>query len=170
MHRQALLRDIPLIRDLERRAGEPFRALGLDSIADDEPPGEEELAGPVAEGEIRVIDEGRPDGRLSAWLWLLPLDDGLHIEQVSVDPEHRGRGLGSGLVRWALAHAAERGLPEVTLTTFADVPWNGPLYRRLGFRVVGKDEMKPQLRLIREVERDLGLDVLPRVAMIALTD
>lgn len=168
MLRQALLRDIPFIRELERRAGEPFRTLGLDSIADDEPPGAEDLAGPIADGEIHVIDEGRPDGRLSAWLWLMPLDDGLHIEQVSVDPEHRGRRLGTGLVRWALAQAAERGLPEVTLTTFADVPWNGPLYRRLGFRVLAEEEMKPGLRIIREMERALGLDVVPRVAMRTL--
>ena len=155
MHRQALLRDIPSIRDLERRAGEPFRALGLDAVADDEPPTVEDLRGPVEDGEIRVIDEGRPDGRLSAWLWL------------SVDPEHRGRRLGTQLVRWALDRAGELGLPEVTLTTFADVPWNGPLYRRLGFRVLGEQEMKPGLRTIREVERALGLDVVPRVAMIA---
>lgn len=167
MHRQALLRDIPSIRDLERRAGEPFRALGLDAVADDEPPTVEDLRGPVEDGEIRVIDEGRPDGRLSAWLWLMPLDDGLHIEQVSVDPEHRGRRLGTQLVRWALDRAGELGLPEVTLTTFADVPWNGPLYRRLGFRVLGEQKMKPGLRTIREVERALGLDVVPRVAMIA---
>ena len=167
MHRQALLRDIPSIRDLERRAGEPFRALGLDAVADDEPPTVEDLRGPVEDGEIRVIDEGRPDGRLSAWLWLMPLDDGLHIEQVSVDPEHRGRRLGTQLVRWALDRAGELGLPEVTLTTFADVPWNGPLYRRLGFRVLGEQEMKLGLRTIREVERALGLDVVPRVAMIA---
>ena len=167
MHRQALLRDIPFIRELERRAGEPFRVLGMDTIADDEPPGADDLVEPVVAGEIRVIDEGRPDGRLSAWMWLMPLDDGLYIEQVSVDPEHRGRRLGSQLVQWALEQAAERGLPEVTLTTFADVPWNGPLYRRLGFRVLGEHEMKPELRTIRLVERALGLDVRPRVAMIA---
>lgn len=30
--------DLPLLQDLERAAGEPFRALGMAAIADDEPP------------------------------------------------------------------------------------------------------------------------------------
>ena len=53
----------------------------------------------------------------------------------------------------------------MTLTTFRDVPWNGPYYERCGFRVVEPGELGPGLRRIRAAEVARGLDAEPRVAM-----
>ncbi|NBE56155.1 GNAT family N-acetyltransferase, partial [Streptomyces sp. YC537] len=36
--RLATTADLPLLQEIERAAGEPFRALGMAAIADDEPP------------------------------------------------------------------------------------------------------------------------------------
>jgi hypothetical protein len=36
----------------------------------------------------------------------------------------------------AAADAAAKGLRALTLTTFAEVPWNAPYYARCGFRVL----------------------------------
>jgi len=44
------------------------------------------------------------------------------------------------------------GLPALTLTTFAYVPWNAPCYARCGFRVLDDAEITPGLRAIREQE------------------
>lgn len=57
------------------------------------------------------------------------------------------------------------GAPALTLTTFAEVPWNAPYYRRCGFRVVGGNELTPGLRAIRAREDTHGLDRWPRVCM-----
>ena len=57
------------------------------------------------------------------------------------------------------------GLPALTLTTFAYVPWNAPYYARCGFRVLDDAEITPGLRAIREQEAALGLDRWPRVCM-----
>ena len=63
-------------------------------------------------------------------------------------------------MRWARAS----GLAAVTLTTFRDVPWNAPFYRRVGFEVV--DDPTPGLAAVRAAERAEGLDGFgPRVAM-----
>jgi hypothetical protein len=52
----------------------------------------------------------------------------------------------------------------VTLTTFRDVPWNAPFYRRLGFEVV--DELPSGLAAIRAHEAMAGDDDFgPCVAM-----
>ena len=59
-----------------------------------------------------------------------------------------------------------RGLRALTLTSYLEVPWNGPYYERLGFRVMGPDEETEGLRAIRERERRSGLDAWPRVCMI----
>ncbi|OLT51548.1 hypothetical protein BJF89_07605 [Corynebacterium sp. CNJ-954] len=158
--------DIPWIQELERRAGEPFRSVGLDAVADDEPPGTAELAAAVADGCVLVIDgAGTPaSGHLAAWLWVGTADGDCLIEQVSVDPACRGQRLGTRLISVALEHARRREFPAVCLTTFVDVPWNGPLYRRLGFLPLADDELGPDLSAIREDEQAAGLDVARRRA------
>ena len=52
----------------------------------------------------------------------------------------------------------------MTLTTFRDVPWNGPFYAGLGFRAV--DELTPGLAAVRDHEKAIGDDDFgPRIAM-----
>jgi hypothetical protein len=53
----------------------------------------------------------------------------------------------------------------MTLTTFTDVPWNGPYYARLGFQVVAENEWTASQRRIREHEAAVGLDAWPRAVM-----
>ncbi len=60
----------------------------------------------------------------------------LYLDQVSVHPGHGRKGLGRALVRRVVADAKDRGLKSVTLSTFRDVAWNGPFYRKLGFREI----------------------------------
>lgn len=56
-------------------------------------------------------------------------------------------------------------LPELRLTTFAEVPWNGPYYARLGFEVLPAERLTEGLRAIRATEAAKGLDAWPRVVM-----
>jgi len=63
--------------------------------------------------------------------------------------------------RWAL----RRGLSALTLTTYADVPWNAPYYARLGFGIVADVELYEGLCRIREREEASGLAAWPRVVM-----
>lgn len=156
--------DVPSIRDLERRAGEPFRSVGLDVVADDEPPGVVELTDAVTARRVLVVDDASGPAQLAAWLWVGTADGDLLIEQVSVNPAHRGRRLGAALVSLAVDHARRRGFPAVSLTSYTDVPWNGPWYRRLGFRPVAEDALGPELAAVRAAERAAGLDVAPRSA------
>jgi hypothetical protein len=53
----------------------------------------------------------------------------------------------------------------MTLTTFCDVPWNGPYYTRLGWSTLRAADLTPELAATRQHERDLGLDEWPRQAM-----
>jgi GNAT superfamily N-acetyltransferase len=57
----------------------------------------------------------------------------VQLEQLSVHPDHAGRGIGRALLRAGCAWAAEQGYPEITLATYRDIPWNGPLYASEGF-------------------------------------
>jgi hypothetical protein len=69
------------------------------------------------------------------------------------------------LIEHAETWARDRGLAALTLTTYVEVPWNGPYYERLGFRYLTPDEETPGLRAIRDRERRSGLDAWPRACM-----
>jgi len=88
-----------------------------------------------------------------------------HLEEVDVHPDHGRRGVGAKLVLAVCDWAARRELPGVTLTTFRDVPWNEPFYRRLGFAVIPAAELSPTLRAIVAEEAERGLDPARRVVL-----
>lgn len=84
----------------------------------------EALAACREEGRLWVITgaDDRPAGFLISDM----VDGCLHVAQVSVDPGSARRGLGRALLDHAAEQAAAADVPALTLTTFADVPWNAP--------------------------------------------
>ena len=86
-------------------------------------------------------------------------------KQVTVHPGSARRGLGRALLDDAPNRAAADGLPALTLTTFAHVPWNAPYYARCGFRVLGDAEVTPGVAGDEEREAAMGVDRWPRVCM-----
>jgi GNAT superfamily N-acetyltransferase len=154
--------ELEALRRLEIAAGAPFRDLGMDAVADDAPPSAVVLGGALERGGLWVIEE---DGAPAAYLLDDVVDGEAHLEQVSVHPSHARRGLGARLVEHLVDRARAAGHRAVTLTTFTDVPWNGPYYARLGFRTLGADKLGPGLAAIREAEIARGLDRWPRTAM-----
>lgn len=92
------------------------------------------------------------------------VDGAAHLWQLSVHPGAGRQGVGTALVEAACDWARGQGLPAMTLTTFRDVPWNGPFYERLGFRTLS--ELSPGLAAIRAHEAAIGDDDFGvRVAM-----
>lgn len=163
MIRAARPDDLPALREVERAAGAMFRDVGMAAVADDEPPPVAELAAFQRDARAWVATNlaDEPVGYLLAEV----VDGNAHIAQVSVHPSHARRGLGRAMIDAVASWADERGLAALTLTTFADVPWNAPYYGRLGFHVLTDDEMGGGLRRIREHEAARGLTLWPRVAM-----
>lgn len=163
MIRAARVDDVELLAEIERRAGERFREIGMDAVADDEAFPVGEVLGYQRAGRAWVAtdDLDRP----IAYLLVDLVDGAAHIEQVSVRPDHAGRGVGRSLIETAAEWAGQRGLTALTLTTFADVPWNAPYYTRLGFSVVEGDALTAGLRRIRDHEAALWPDAWPRVVM-----
>ncbi|MFD5246559.1 GNAT family N-acetyltransferase [Amycolatopsis sp. NPDC058340] len=162
MIRLATPEDLPALQDIERAAGEPFRALGMAAIADDDPPSIADLAAFQRDGRAWVWDAG--DGP-AAYLLAEVVDGHGHIEQVSVHPDHARRGLGRRLIEHAAEWASREGLAGLTLTTYADVPWNAPYYARLGFATLDEESLTEGLRAVRAHEIARGLDAWPRVTM-----
>lgn len=159
--------DLPVLQDIERAAGTPFRDIGMPDIADDEPPALDVLERYRRAGRCWVAAGAGDGGRPVAYLIADPVDGALHVEQISVHPDAARRGVGRALLAYAADRAREEGLAALTLTTFADVPWNAPYYTRLGFRALTDPELTPGLHRIRAEESAHGLDRWPRVCMRA---
>lgn len=68
----------------------------------------------------------------------MPGVDELHLLNVTVAPEHQGRGHGQGLLHAVVAHAAQRGLRRVLLEVRRSNQRAQALYRRLGFAEIGQ--------------------------------
>lgn len=130
--------DIPLLGDIERSAGEVFRQVGLEAVADDEPMPDEVLWGYANAGQVWVAVA---DGNVVVgFLACFPIaqhdtrqarsrgEDGpdadafLHIAELSVHSAHQKRGLGRRLLETMFAEVKAR--PRVLATGFTgDERW-----------------------------------------------
>ncbi len=155
--------DGPRLQEIERLAGQRFREIGLDDVADHEPLPVEAHAEYAAAGRSWVAVD-RAD-ELFGFVLVDLVDGGAHVEEISVRPDRQGQGAGRALLEHVRAWAAGHGWPAVTLLTFSDVAWNRPLYEHLGFRVVPDEELGPGLQARREAEAGRGLDPTRRVCM-----
>jgi GNAT superfamily N-acetyltransferase len=93
------------------------------------------------------------------------LAEAAHVHELDVHPQHARQGLGRRLIQEVAHWARAQGASALTLTTFADVPWNGPYYTRLGFRILDEAARTPALRKIRHAEEAAGLPMAHRICM-----
>lgn len=133
-------------------------------VADHDPMRAEDLERFVDDGRFLVAEDS--GGTVAGYLVLEVADGRAHIEQVSVDDDHQGGGIGRALVEEAESWALSQSMDAVTLTTFKDVAWNRPLYEHLGYTVIADEELGPELNAIRGHEAESGLDPATRVCMI----
>ncbi|MNM89516.1 N-acetylglutamate synthase [compost metagenome] len=154
--RPTLTRDIPWLAEVEQSAAQAFAQLPA-------------LAW-LAQGA--VLDSTAHQGFVDAGAsWLAEGDAGqilgfacaqrqqqaLHIHEISVRREAQGQGIGRLLLNRLVDEARVAGAREMTLTTFADVPWNAPFYARYGFEAIAEGLLCPRLRKILASENAHGL-------------
>ncbi|WP_340621149.1 GNAT family N-acetyltransferase [Xenorhabdus siamensis] len=94
-----------------------------------------------------------------------PLDDGLHIFELSVHGDWQRKGIGKALIETVIQVAKQRKLQSVTLTTFRHVSWNAPFYQRLGFSILEPQQMSEALKQILQDEIKYGFSAVQRCAM-----
>jgi ribosomal protein S18 acetylase RimI-like enzyme len=163
--RPMTVRDLRAVRDVELSAGERFRALDDPRVArcaDDESFSEAELAPYIRDGRAWVAVDGVA---VVGFVVVDVLDGSAHVEEIAVATEYGRRGHGTALLDAVERWASAAGLARLTLTTFRDVPWNGPWYRTLGFRELDEEEWTDDLRQRRDVEDVRGLPADLRIVM-----
>ena len=153
--------EVPLLPEIERRACDMFLTVPATARL---PSYLTPLANFEAAQRAGLLWVARANASPVGFALLQPLGDGLHLEELDVLPEHGRKGVGRALIREVCLYAEARRR-ILTLCTFRDVPWNAPFYERLGFRVLGADEMWPALSARMQEETAHGLTAHLRVAM-----
>ena len=125
--RPARPEETALLPSLEDASGALFDELGIGPL-----PGPGTVEGYAA--ALVVLVSGDPPVGMSR---IDAVAGGAHLAQLSVQPDHGRRGLGRALLRAACDWARGHGYDELTLTTYRDVPWNGPFYASEGFVEIG---------------------------------
>lgn len=155
--------ELERLSEIEDAAGTRFLGLGLVDEALELSFPSEDLAHLIDLGQVWV---GCRDDGLAVGVVIASVRDGAaYVEELDVLPEHGRRGLGARLLSTVCGWAGAQGLTAVALSTFRDVPWNGPFYRRHGFRDLRPEEWTPGMRMIREQEARDGLRAEARVFM-----
>ncbi len=96
------------------------------------PPGpmHHDYAEKVRDCDVFVFDE---DGSVAGLLVLIPEPNRLLLENLAVDPDRQGEGIGRALLDFAETRALDAGLEEVRLFTHVKMTENQALYRALGY-------------------------------------
>ncbi len=146
--------DLLLVAEIDERADTVFRMAGYDLPVI--PFDEDDLTRAKA-----ILVAGRP---IVAYVVIDEVDGMAHIAQLAVLPGSMRQGVGTRLLDRACEWARAQGYRAVTLTTFAEVPWNAPFYAKRGF--VELAEVTAGLAATRAWEASVGLDAVgPRIVM-----
>jgi GNAT superfamily N-acetyltransferase len=150
-----------LIR-IDLAAGQLFAPTGLlsaEQLVDHVP--RSVLAEAIEAGHLLVVREGdRPAG----FAMVSKRDGSLYLDQISVDPGHGRKGLGRALIAGVVKLARREKSKRVTLSTFRHVAWNGPFYRRLGFRELPRKHMTDWMKELESLQAR-SMDVSQRCFM-----
>jgi ribosomal protein S18 acetylase RimI-like enzyme len=119
--------DVVALREIIERA----YGIYIERIGRRPAPMDDDYAEKLREGHVFVAET---EGEVVGLIVLLNAQDHLVIENIAVDPEHQGNGIGRSLMAYAEAYAAERRIPELKLYTNAAMTENLALYPRLGYR------------------------------------
>ncbi len=78
------------------------------------------------------------DGTACGYVCIEDRDDDIHVRELVLLPEYQGRGIGSSILREVMDRARARRVPVRLGTQHKNRALN--LYRRLGFREIGRTE------------------------------
>jgi ribosomal protein S18 acetylase RimI-like enzyme len=130
--RRARADDSAAITELAVRAYEPY----LERMHGQRPaPLDADYAASIARDVVWVVEVG---AHVAGFLVLVDRPDSTLLENVAVDPDCQGRGIGRLLMTMAEEHARSMGRAAIRLYTHATMLENQRLYCRLGYTEVGR--------------------------------
>jgi len=124
--RSAIEADVPKVSALVNAAYEPY----VDRIGILPRPMTDNYKEVIADQQVTVAES---HGNIVGVIVLAVDEEGFLIDNVAVDPSHRGKGLGKALLEIAEAEARRAGFDSIYLYTHEKMAENLALYSHLGY-------------------------------------
>lgn len=161
--RQARNNDIIGLQEIEARADSLFSGTGLlDEIPANDHIPDAAFHEAIAQALCHVIAD--PADKAVGFTLCSLRGTHLYLDQISVDPDHARKGLGAALIGQLDTLAARHACDQISLSTFRNIPWNGPYYQRHGFQMLDHEELEPWM-VDLEQQQSTYLDVSKRCFM-----
>ena len=90
----------------------------------------------------------------------------VYLHELSVDPEHGRRGVGTALLKAVIDHARWSFHTLVALDTFRTVPFNAPFYSARGFLALDREAVPPPIAALAEAGRPPRVHPASRTVMV----
>jgi len=125
--RPATAADVARLAEIARAAYARY----VERLGGREPrPMSEDYAAVLAGKQVLVAER---DGELAGLVVLAVDPEGFVVDNVAVDPQHEGTGIGRALLQAAEAEAARAGYDSIYLYTHERMTENIALYKRIGY-------------------------------------
>ncbi len=161
--RLAAPHDAETVRTIEFEASLRFVSVGMSGIADAPPMSLALVERKIAARELIVaVNAG---GTCVGFVMFEPQPARIYIQELDVLTSNAGRRIGAALIEQVAQLARSRQIMQLVLSTYREVPWNAPYYRRLGFRDIEEAELDAGLLARRDAHIARGLDESKRVFM-----
>lgn len=155
--------DAHAVRTIEFEAGQRFASVGMAGIAD-APPMEMDLVNRKIAAQQIVVAVAAGETCVG-FVMFEPQATRLYVQELDVLTAYAGQRVGAALIEQVAQLARAQQLTQLTLSTYREVPWNAPYYRRLGFRDIEEAELDAALIERRDAHIARGLDESKRVFM-----
>lgn len=158
--------DAQAVRAVEFEAAQRFVSVGMTGIADAPPMQIDLIDRQIAARRVVVaIHAGACIGFVMFEPQAEPQPGRFYIQELDVLSTHAGRRIGAALIDQVAELARAQRATQLTLSTFREVPWNAPYYRRLGFVEIDEADLDAALIARRDAHIARGLDESKRVFM-----
>lgn len=157
------MQDAPYLAGVEQSAGELFRTIGMDFVAD-------HAVSPI-NLHRRAIKDGLhwvatdQQGMVIGFCIGMAYGATLYIAELAVAGPHQRQGFGRDLMLYVIDAAARRGFNFIALRTFRAVAWNAPFYASLGFVEGGAPDIATRANGFAAHESVSGIDPASRCTM-----
>ncbi|MFM0503491.1 GNAT family N-acetyltransferase [Paraburkholderia caffeinilytica] len=161
--RVAVPHDAEAIRTIEFEAAQRFVSVGMTGIAD-APPMELALVHRKIDAQQIVVAIDANEACVG-FVMFEPQPTRFYVQELDVLSAHAGQRIGAALIEQVAQLARAQQITQLILSTFREVPWNAPYYRRLGFRDIEEADLDTVLLARRDAHIAKGLDESKRVFM-----
>ncbi len=124
--RQAVPGDLDRVKDCARQA----YGLYVPRMGKEPAPMVADFEAQIRAGKLHVVEL---ESKVAGFVVFYPRGDHLHVENVAVQPDAQGKGIGKALLGFAEDEARRLGLPAVELYTNVKMVENQAFYPALGY-------------------------------------